>query len=67
MTEEATPPNRPEKKTYLWTLTIVTYVLVIVLTAGAVWAYYYLDAKVRRERGAPSRENAPELAPRRKQ
>ena len=48
------------KKTHLWALTIVTYALVIALTAGAVWAYYYMDAKIRQERGVPSRENQPD-------
>lgn len=59
-------PKLPQKKTHLWMLTIVTYSLVILMTIASIWAYYYMDAKVRRERGAPPRGSVPELMPKRK-
>jgi hypothetical protein len=67
MQEAASPAvtKLPLKKTHLWKLAIVTYVLVILMTAAAIWAYYYMDAKIRRERGLP--DNAPsELQPHRR-
>ena len=36
----------------LWTITAVTYILVIVFTILAIVSYRYMDAKIRRDRHA---------------
>jgi hypothetical protein len=36
----------------LWTITAVTYILVIVFTILAIVSYRYLDAKIRSDRHA---------------
>ena len=36
----------------LWTITAVTYILVIVFTIIAIVAYRYMDAKIRSDRHA---------------
>jgi hypothetical protein len=51
------PPAKLEGKSSdtsrrLWTITAVTYVLVIVFTIIAVVAYRYMDAKIRTDRHA---------------
>ena len=47
---EAKSPKLTSKR--LWTITAITYVLVIVFTVLAIVTYRYMDAKIRADRHA---------------